>query len=251
MLAWPLVSSRRPAPISRLLLLLAVGAAALQAESAPPEATLVDRIVAAVDDDPILASDLARVMRLGLAGERFAGESDDAFARRVLDRLIEQRLRFHEVDRFGAGQVSVGEIEATAEEIRSRFPTEEAFRQSLAEVDLTETGLSQLIARQLAILAYVDERLGARVFVSLEEIRAHYEAELAPALAAEGQPVPPIEAVREQIRAVLRERRLNEEIERWTEELRRKADVIDLWEGGAADLPPVVATIRQPKPSPP
>jgi hypothetical protein len=207
--------------------------------------SLVDRVVAVVDDDPILASDVERIRRLGLAGERLAGESDEAFGRRVLDQLIDQRLRFHEVDRFGGGQVSVGEVEARAEEIRSRFATEAAFRERLAEVDLTEVGLAQIIARQLAVLQYVEERLGARVFVSLEDIRSHYDSELIPALAAEGRPAPRIEAVREDIRAVLRERRLNEEIERWTEELRREADVIDLWDREAARLPPVVATIRE------
>lgn len=253
--------SRRPAR-SGLALLLFWGsplgpqrdASALEAPAAASDvaaadgATLVDRIVAVVDDDPILASDVDRVIRLGLAGERRPGDGDEALARRVVDQLIEERLRFHEVDRFGAVQVPVEQIEAMAEEIRSRFPTEEAFARSLAEVDVTEAGLSRLIARQLSILAYVDERLGARVFVSLEDIRAHYEGELAPALAARGEAAPPIEAVREQIRAVLRERRLNEELVRWTEELRRKADVIDLRERSAAPLPPVVATLPARRP---
>ena len=50
---------------------------------------------------------------------------------------------------------------------------------------------------------------------------------LAPRLRREGEPVPPIEEVREEIREVLRQERLNEELARWTAELRREADVRD------------------------
>ena len=51
--------------------------------------------------------------------------------------------------------------------------------------------------------------------------------------------MPPIESVRESIRALLKEQRLNEEISRWTEDLRRQADVIDNFASLHAELPPV------------
>lgn len=40
---------------------------------------------------------------------------------------------------------------------------------------------------------------------------------------------------------MLREQRLNEEIERWTAELRGEADVVDYFESEHDTLPPVVA----------
>ena len=133
-----------------------------RAEIAVVEPVAVDRVVAVVDEDPILASDLERVIHLGLI-ERQADESDAALARRALDGLIAERLRQHEVGRFGYETV-------------------------------------------------------------------------------------PVEEVRESIRGVLRERQLNREIERWTEELRREADVVDLLDAPARPLPPVVETWRE-KPS--
>ena len=48
--------------------------------------------------------------------------------------------------------------------------------------------------------------------------------------------------MREQIRAVLREQRLNDEIAAWTEELRRDADVVDYFDTELGELPPVVAS---------
>lgn len=229
-------------PAVKLLCLTLAVSAALSSEPA----ALIDRVVAVVDDDPILLSDIERVARLGLAGSPAAGESEEAFRRRVLSQLIEERLRFHEVDRAGFAEVKVHEIEARVEEIRSRFPTEEAFRQRLDELAMTEDGLSRLVARQLAILAYVEDRLGSRVFISLDDIRRFYDAELIPALAAQRQTVPPLSEVREQIRATLFERGLNEEIERWTAELERQADIIDLFGSDHRDLPPIVEVVRPP-----
>jgi hypothetical protein len=208
-----------------------------------------------VDEDPILASDVERVIALGLAGEPAdatadgaARESDDDLRRRVLDQLIEERLRFHEVERVGLAQVPIAEIETQVELIRSRFATEEAFQERLRDLALSEEGLRQLVSRQLAILSYLDERLGARIFISLDDIRRYYEEELRPALAAKSQPLPPIEDVRESIRGVLRARQLNEEVIRWTAELQRKADVVDLRYNSHDDLPPVVQTIATPPP---
>jgi parvulin-like peptidyl-prolyl isomerase len=187
--------------------------------SAEPQ--LRDRVLAVVDEDPIL---LDRVISLGLAQAR-PGEDPTAFRRRILDQLIEERLRFHEMDRFGFEQLPVEDVDAHVAEIRARFKDEAAFQKALRDQGMTVKELRQLVARQLMVLAYVDEQLGPRVFVSLDDISNYYRTVLTPDLQRRGQPVPPQEDVRDQIRAVLREQRLNEAIGKWTEELRREADV--------------------------
>ena len=226
-------------------MLRALPALALLALSAAPAAAVataarvVDRVVAVVDEDPILASDLERAIRLGLI-ERKVGESDAALARRALDRLIADRLRQHEVGRFGYEEVPVEEVDAQVARLAARFASREEFDAELARLALDDGALRQLLARQLAALAFVEERLGPRVFVGVDEIRRYYDGQLVPELAASGQAAPPLDEVRESIRAVLREQRLNEEIERWTEELRREADVVDLLDAPERPLPPVV-----------
>jgi hypothetical protein len=231
------------------LLLLAIGplsaAPSPQVPGEPREevaASLVDGVVAAVDEDPILASDLERVIALGLVEPR-PGESPEELRRRALESLIEQLLRFHEIERFGFGQVPVEEVEARFREIRERFPSPEAFQRRLQALGMAEQDLRQLVTRQLLVLDFIEERLGLRVFVSLDDIRRYHAEVLVPELAARGEQAPPLEEVREQIRALLREQRLNEEIVRWTAELRREADVVVHPEPRSM-LPPVVLEIK-------
>ncbi|KAB2963700.1 MAG: hypothetical protein F9K16_06100 [Thermoanaerobaculia bacterium] len=220
------------APLPLLLVLLFC-----PSRTAAEGPVLVERVVAVVDEDPLLLSDVERVLGLRLVA-RQPEESDAALRRRVLDGLIEQRLRLHEIGRFGFEDAPLEEVDRQFAALRERFPDEAGFAAELARLGLDEDGVRQLLARQLAVLGYVEERLGPRVFVGVEEIRRHYDEVLRPELEAAGAAVPPLEEVREQIRAVLREGRLNEEIERWTAELRREADVVDLLDAPQRPLPP-------------
>jgi parvulin-like peptidyl-prolyl isomerase len=217
------------------------------APSAAGENVLRDRVVAIVDEDPILASDVERIVGLGLA-QPAAGESPREFRRRVLGQLIDERLRFHEIDRFGFEPVPVARIDQQVQEIRDRFKGEAGLEERLKEVGLTLAGLRQLVSRQLMVLTYVDERLGPRVFVSVDDINNYYRDVLTPELQKQGQEAPPIDPVREQIRTVLKEKLLNKEIETWTEELRRKADILNYFDDEGKPLPPVVRTIGRKKP---
>jgi peptidyl-prolyl cis-trans isomerase SurA len=242
-------------PLFRTLLALACLAAvsagaqspkpqAVSSTSPPPQgqAILKDRIIAVVDEDPILASDLERVIALNLIPPR-EGEADAAYRRRVLGQMIEQRLRLHEIDRFGLEQVPVEEIERRVAEVRASFADEAAFQKTLRQQGLTMAALRQLLTRQLVVMTYVDERLGPRVFIDSEDIRVYYDRTLVPEMQRRGQPVPALEDVREEIRTVLREQRLNDEIRRWTTELREEADIAVYLDAPQGSLPPVVKTL--------
>ena len=218
--------------IAALIVTAAVGPAA-----AREEATVVDRILAVVDEDPILQSEVDQVIGLGLV-EREDEEPDEEYRRRILDRLIDQRLRFHEIDRFGFGELPIDEVERQLEGFRDSLGGGGSFAERLQEVGLDETSLRQLVARQIMVVTYVEERLGPRVFVSLDDIAAYYVDVLTPEMKAAGEPLPPIQEVREQIREVVKQQRLNEEIDRWTEELRAKADIEDYSTSGNDEPPP-------------
>ena len=100
----------------------------------------------------------------------------------------------------------------------------------MEELGLTGEDVRQIVARQIMVITYVDERLGPRVFVSLDDIRSYYDSVLIPEMKRTGQQQPDLSDVQEEVRRVLREQRLNEEIERWTAELRLEADIEDYFD---------------------
>lgn len=208
--------------------------------------SLRDRIVAVVDEDPIYFSDLERAAALGLYP---ATEDETALQRRrrLLDRLIENRLRLHEVDKYRLAPLAPEQVDQLYEQFRGTFPDPEAYDLALERGGLDQQAVRQILVGRLKVEQYIEERLRPRIFVDLEDIRAYYDGEFTAGLAKQGIELPAIETVREQIRGLLREQRLNLEIESWTEELRQAADIEDYFERSLGDqLPPLTRRLERP-----
>jgi len=190
----------------------------------PLFAETLDRIAAIVEKEVITLSELNQVVALRFFARK-AGEDEESYRKRVLDAMIAQALRFRDVERFGAQDVSKDAIEARVKEITARFPTPEAFDRALVEKELTLDEVRALIKRQLQVEAYIDERFSPLIFVSLEEIEKYYASSWAPQRRARGLAVPAIGEVRDEIRDLLRAERLETEIGKWTAQLRERANV--------------------------
>ena len=157
---------------------------------------------------------------------------------------VVQRLRLHEIERHNFAPLPPHEIDRQLERIQADFETPDELASRLATLGLDSDGLRLLVARQLRVLVYVEQRLGPRIFVRLEDISAYYENVLTPEMAEQGLEPPPIEEVRDQIRDLLHEQQLNLEIDAWTEELRLAADIDDYLDRVDTELPPVVQRIE-------
>ncbi len=196
----------------------------LLAIALPARAGVVDRVGAVVDRQVITVSEVNQMVELRFFA-RNAGESEDDFRHRILEALIAQALRFRDVERFGAEEIPKDSIEARVTEISKRFPTPADLDAALKRVELTPDELRALVKRQLQVEAYIQERFAPLVFVSNEEIDAYYHGAWSQQRRQRGLAVPPLAEVREEIRALLRASRLQEEIEKWTTQLRERANV--------------------------
>lgn len=210
---------------------------------APPlgaqELQPIDRIVAVVAEDPIFLSDLKRALAFGFARPG----NDPANLRPVLDQVVDERLRAHDIDRYGVPPAAPAEVDAQLARIETAHGGAAALEAELARLGSSREELRRKVDLQLRILAYIDERLAPRVFVDDAELSAYYESELLPEMDRQGQARPPLAEVREGIRGVLRERKLNEEAAEWTQGLREAARLVDLLDRGSGEpeeLPPVV-----------
>ncbi|HYM61865.1 MAG TPA: hypothetical protein VEZ11_13345 [Thermoanaerobaculia bacterium] len=187
-------------------------------------AAIVDRIAAVVDEQVITVSEVGQ-----MAGLRFyprpAKASDDQYRHYVLDELIDQALRFRDVERFGATDIAKEPIDARLREIAARFPSSAAFDAALGRSDMTLDELRTLVRRQLQVEAYIQERFSPTVFIATEEVEAHYRGPWSGRSRAAGLAIPPLSSVDEEIRGELKSAQLAQEVQQWTTELRARADV--------------------------
>ena len=188
--------SRRVAAL--VLALVPVAPAAAQG---PARTEVVERIVAVVDERPLLLSDLRALMAVrGLA----EGEA--------LEAVIDERLMQLEASRLPQADVSPEEEDRA---LSLLLETRKHLRAEAPEADLR-----RLLRRQLVILKYVEFRFRPQVRVGDDEVRKAWEEEQA------GRPAgSALEDAQELIRARLERRALDERIEAWVRELRARSDV--------------------------
>jgi hypothetical protein len=189
----------------------------------PVSAVTVDRIAATVDRQVLTVSEITQMIEIRFFTR--TSTSEDDFRRDVLDALIAQALRYRDVERFGAQDISADVIEARLVEIRNRFPAEADFLAAVARAELTLDEVRALVKRQLQVEAYIQERFAPLVFISNDEIDAYYRGPWTQQRRDRGLPVPALDSVREEIRTAVRASRLQDEIGKWTTQLRARADV--------------------------
>jgi hypothetical protein len=213
-------ASRLQRPASRIALVLVL----LLAARYDLLAVTVDRVAATIDRQVLVVSEVSQMAETRFF-PRKAGQSDDDYRREILDALIAQALRFRDVERFGAQDIPKDSIETRMAEIERRFPSPADFAAALQHAELTQDEVRALIKRQLQVEAYIQERFAPLIFVSNEDIETMYRGTWTQQRRERGLPIPPLNDVREEIRTLIRSRQLQQEIEKWTAQLRARANI--------------------------
>jgi len=184
----------------------------------------LDRISAVIDRQVITLSEVNQMVAIRFF-PRVNGHSDDDYRHEVLESLIAQALRYRDVERFGAQDIPKDSIEARLTEITSRFASPAEFAAAVASVELTMDEVRALVKRQLQVEAYIQERFSPLVFIPNEEIETYYRGPWAEQRRKRGLALPPLDQVKDEIRSLLKSDRLQSEIDKWTAQLRARANV--------------------------
>jgi peptidyl-prolyl cis-trans isomerase SurA len=214
-----------------LLLLAAAGlcaaagpraARAAQTSAAAPasQPETVDRIVARVEDDVIL---LSEVRELAAYQQLVDGHSQSQ--EKLIAALIEQWVVRSEAQEAQFSSPPAADIDAEAARIQAGFPSAQAYRDRLAAVGLTPQALRRIIEQQLYLERYLDYKFRPAVQIDDAAVLKYYQDELTPALTARGQTPPPLDDVRDQIVEVLVQRGINERADSWFDETKSRLQI--------------------------
>ena len=203
---------RRLVAILWLLPVVCLGAATQQAET-------VDRIVARVEGDIILLSEMRE---LAAYQKLLDGRSQSPDA--LLNSLVEQWVVRSEAQEAGFPAPRAAEVDAEVARMQND-PGQQAFRDRLAAAGLAAQSLRRIVEQQLYLERYLDYKVRPAVQIDDEAIAKYYQDELAPALRARGQMPPPLDEVSDRIREVLIQRGINERANTWFEETKSRLQV--------------------------
>jgi hypothetical protein len=189
---------------------------------------VVDRIVARVENDVILLSDILTLSRY----QQFLDGKSETDAQ-ILDRLIDQWIVRTEAEVSRSPRASEEDIERSVSRLKNSFTSEQEYEARKKQAGLSDQDIRAMTATQLYLSYYLESRFRPSVQIDPKAIEDFYQNTVLPRAKARGQDPPTLEAARDSIQEALVQNGINEQAERWLKESRLRLHIEKLLEEGA------------------
>jgi parvulin-like peptidyl-prolyl isomerase len=186
---------------------------------------VVDRIVARVQNDVILLSDVRLLAQYQLLVDG-KSESDAE----ILDRLIDQWIVRNEAEAARTPHPSDADIDRGVQRLQRSFASKEDYEARRKLTGLTEADVRRLIANQIYLNNYLDSRFRPSVRVNEQAIQDFYQNVILPRAKARGQDPPALDTAHDYIEEALVQRGINDQADRWLQESHSRIHVTKMLE---------------------
>ena len=203
------------------LLLMATTASAQLSE-------VLDRLVAIVNNTPILQSDWEMALRCeAMMAGRKPESLTEGEQRDVFNRLVDQELIREQMRGFSVTPVTDGDVDARIAQFREEFhaKSDADWKALLDSGGVTEADVRAKVRSQLEVLRFLDARMRPLVRVEFRSIRDYYRDHYVPELQKQGVQPAPLVDVSDKIREIITQQRMDEQITAWLQTLRDGADI--------------------------
>jgi hypothetical protein len=203
----------------RLALFLLLAATLLEAGVGRAQ-EVIDRIVARVENDVILLSDIRQLAEYQVFVDGKA-ESDE----QILERLIDQWIVRTEAAAAQFPQPSDQDVQRSLARLKRSFSNSESFEERKKQSGLTEEEILRQLKSQLYLSNYLDSRFRASIQIDDNAIADFYKNRVVPRAESRGQTPPTLEAAHDFIQEALVQRAINEQADKWLKESRSRVRV--------------------------
>jgi hypothetical protein len=202
--------------------------------------TQLDRVVAIVNDDLILDSDVNEEMRLQ-AFDPYRTRSEIS-PTRAIERLINRTLILQQLTLQPLEQPPDAEVNKEIDELRKDIPacnqyqcqTKAGWDRFLTDHGFTEQSFFTRWKERMTVLNFVQDRFETGINIKPDQIQSYYEKTLLPEYQRQHAPAPKLEAISSQIREVLMQEQISNLLQDWLKSLRAQGSVVVLHPGEEA-----------------
>lgn len=181
---------------------------------------VVDRIVARVETEIILESDVRQLSRYqSFLDGRPQSDAD------ILDRLIDQWIVRSEAGVARFPQPSEEDVDRSIERLKRSFSSPEEFQTRQKQSGITDEEIRRFVRAQLYLSNYLDSRFRPSIQIDEKAIEDFYRSRVVPRAESRKQTPPTLENARDFIQEALVQRAINEQADRWLKESRSRVRV--------------------------
>ena len=143
---------------------------------AKPVPAQLPEVVARVNGEAIPKTEFEKAIKNveGRAGQPVPPNERDRVYRGVLDQLIAYRLLMQETQNRKIA-VPETDIDARVAQIRQQFPSEDAFKQTLAQQNMTVEQLREDAKRDMGVAKMLESEVNASVAVQPQDVNTFYQ----------------------------------------------------------------------------
>jgi peptidyl-prolyl cis-trans isomerase SurA len=195
------------------------------------EGVVLDRVVAVVNGDMILESDVDEERRFE---EIQPYRSVNNFTRdRAIERLIDRALILQQAALEPEDVVSEKELDAQLLTLRKDIPackqyhcdTDEGWQRFIGDHGFTVEEFRDRWRKRMELLKFIEVRFRNGVTISEDEIKTYYEKSMLPEYAKRNVTPPKLEAISKRIEEVLLQQQVSALLEDWLKSLRAQGSV--------------------------
>ena len=231
----PLIRARI-APGAVCLWILGVclaGSEAIPGRAQAPQSVVLDRVVAVVNNQAILSSDIDQEIQLSVLDPGGVGlgvlTRQRALEQLISRNLIQQQIREEDAQAADSPQA---EVDTRLMEIRRELPicirlncaSDAGWKAFLAAHGLTQERVESYLRYRLQILRFIEQRFQPGIRVSPEQIETYYRGTLLPQYTA-GDTIPKLEQVSPRIEEILLQQQVNILFDDWLGNLRKQGEI--------------------------
>lgn len=184
---------------------------------------VIDRIVARIENDIILLSDIRELGRYQAFVDGKSEKDAD-----ILNRLIDQWIVRNEARAALFPQPSDDDVNRSLQRLKRSFSTPEEFEDRKKQSGLTDEDVLRMLKSQLYLSNYLDTRFRPSIQIDEPAIEDFYKSRVVPRAESRGQTPPTLEAAHDFIQEALVQRAINVQADKWLKESRTRVRVDNL-----------------------
>ena len=203
---------------------------------------VLDRVVAIVNGDLILDSDIGEELRLS-AFQPYRDSAEESSRDRAIERLVNRALILQQIKLVPQDPVSDADLKKQIDELRRTIPacqqydckTDAGWTRFLAAQGFTEADFDQRWRSRMEVLRFIEQRFQLGLRIAPADIKKYYDQSMLPEYAKQHVKAPPLsEELSNRIQEVLLQRQVSSLLGDWLNSLRSQGSVVILRQGEVA-----------------
>lgn len=194
---------------------------------------LLDRVVAIVNKQLILESDVNEEMRFAEI-QPFRTARGESLYEQALNRLIDRTLVYQQAQEQQIEPVTDEEVKAELEQLKKQLSecqiykctvSTDGWKEFLTAHGITEQEMFEHWRERMTVLRFIEQRFRSGASITREQVAEFYEKTLVPEVKSRGGTPPPLEKVADRIQEVLLQQQVSAMLQDWLKSLREQGSV--------------------------